>query len=126
MPILFLRNSAKWIIGKTAELVKKLDLEMEQLFIPEELLIKLDTQSESEEDLELLEEKKAIESIFKELSQKAKDIDPTLKTFVEANLQKTIHKLESTSKKLTRAEKRKNSERIAHIKKIKADLFPNK
>lgn len=126
MPILFLRNSAKWILGKTAELLKQLDFEMEQLFHSEEHLIKQDTLQHSEEDLELLEEKKKIESIFHDMVQKAEKIDPTLKAFVEAKLQQTINKLESASKKFTRAEKRRNSERIDKIKKLKAELFPNK
>lgn len=125
MPILFLRNSAKWVIGKTAKWMHDLGADVPQLFKAEEDWIKEDTQAHSDEDLQLSKEKEEVQAIFQSLSKRSEKMDPTLKAYVDASLQKAQNRLEKLSKKLMRVQKRKNSERVDKIIQLKDALFPN-
>lgn len=126
MPILLLRNSAKWVIGKTVKWMQELGADVPQLFKAEGDWIKEDTQAQSDDDLQLSKVKEEVQSIFHSLSERSAKMDPTLKVYVEASLQKAQNRLEKLSKKMIRVQKRKNSERVGKIIQLKEALFPNK
>jgi len=125
-PMLIRRNSAVWIPHKMAKKIRKLDLEIEELFEETESLIKKFVRRQSENQLDLAPEIDELNMLIERYAQKARKVDPTLDPRARAIGQKYQNQLEKLQKRLMRAEKKKFEEEITHIRKIKEALFPNR
>jgi bacillithiol biosynthesis cysteine-adding enzyme BshC len=124
MPIVELRNSIVFIPKRQLKKLENLGLEVKDLFADEsEWSAKL-LESLDEEQIDFAKEHQQIGEILDEMKAKAIGIDPTMKQVFEGEkirLSKTLGNLE---KRVYKAQKRKNSDKIEQIKKIKEKVFP--
>ena len=78
------------------------------------------------EDFDLNGEITEHERFFKNLSEKAKKVDPSLEQFTLAEGAKQLKVLKSISDKIKRAAKQKNEVDINRISNVKERLFPKR
>lgn len=123
-PGLLLRNSAAVLDNHQTKLFQQLEIDLEQLFMPEVDLIKILVKEGSSIDFELSEERAEITASYEKLKAKAAEINVTLVPHFEARLAKHLNDLEASGKKLLRAEKRNNKELLSKITELKTSLFP--
>ena len=62
--------------------------------------------------------------VFNEIAEKVSAVDITLKSSVEAELQKTLNALKNMETKILRSEKQKQETSINQIKKLKEKFLP--
>ncbi|MBI2967972.1 MAG: bacillithiol biosynthesis cysteine-adding enzyme BshC [Bacteroidetes bacterium] len=123
-PVLIVRNSVLWIDKTNLERMKKLGIPEENIFLPEDALIKNYLLGEPDGVVSVKEESDNISAIFETLSEKAGVIDKTFSSFVEAEKQKTLKGLHAIEEKMLRAGKKKNETSVQQIINIKLKLFP--
>lgn len=123
-PLLILRNSAILAEEKTNFKLQKLNLAFADVFEETEALKKKYIHQHTQHELTLHNEWTQLKSVFDELKNRAKKIDPTLAPSTEAVEVRLKKALDSLEKKLIRAEKRNFSEAMADIETIKNQLFP--
>jgi hypothetical protein len=123
-PIVLLRNSAQQVSASVAKKQENLNLSSETVFKPLDTLKKEWILANAGKSLSLKNELSAFEEVFKTLSHRANEIDPSLAASaaaVEARLKKAMENLE---KKLLKAEKRKHTGALEQLEKIHAHIFP--
>ena len=124
-PMLIRRNSVLWLDQGMSKKIDKLNLNITDIFVETESLIKTFLTKVSEEPLDLKPEKKELESIFNSIAERIKMIDPTLEATVKAEGAKQIKSLANLEGRLMRAEKQKHDVAINQIRTIKDKLFFN-
>ncbi|MGZ5192185.1 MAG: bacillithiol biosynthesis cysteine-adding enzyme BshC, partial [Flavisolibacter sp.] len=124
-PVLVLRNSFVVIEGKWHDKMQKLGLELEAFFQTENEIMKMIVQKYSEHKVKLNGNFERADELFEQIKEQAGAIDPTLTRHVAAIKSRSLKTLEELEKKMLRAEKRKFSDHLNQVKKIKAALFPN-
>ena len=123
-PILVLRNSFM-IVEKSAKLmIKKLGFAVNDLFRPENELLSELVKRDSEVQLSLETEKKAIHHFYTGLKNTAGAVDVTLQLHTEALKKQALNKIEALEKKMLRAEKKKFEAQQRQLHKLKMQLFP--
>ena len=123
-PVLLLRNSVQWIDERSAERMGKLDIEIEDLFLDREQLIKKIVSEKFPEEINIEALKEKLNSIYSELIENGKSIDPTLEPSLKADLHRNLKMLEHAKHKIYKAIKRKNKDIIQHVDGLKETLFP--
>ena len=123
-PSIHLRQSVQWVGNMQLKLIEQLELNIPDIFKPEQQLIREYITKHSGNEWHTDSEIAEIEKVFQNLKQKAISLDPTLKPAAEAALTKMKHQLVEMEKKMLRAEKRKNETQIARIERLKKALFP--
>lgn len=123
-PVLTPRRTLTIIDNNTLSKIKKLGFSMENVFENEEGLVKLYIEK-SDNSFDLNEHKKAIEDLFRKISEETGKIDKTLNAAVEAEKQKNLNSISNLEQKTIRAIKAKLDTEVNQIKSIKAKLFPN-
>jgi bacillithiol synthase len=123
-PILMPRNCALLIKNAVVQKLDKLNISTTDLFKDTETLIKelIARSSGGLPDME--DEGKKLKEIYSALGEKVKEIDPTLVSFTEAELQKQYNALKTLETKLMRVKKQKEETSVTQIRKIKDYLFP--
>lgn len=124
-PVLMLRNSAMIVDKGTQKKIDKLQLDIEQLFLPLDGLINNYIKEGSDLILDLKAEERAVELVFDDIVDKAGKIDGSLQPMIKAELQKSLKSLKSIEGRLIKAEKQKEQVSINQIKGVKDKLFPN-
>lgn len=124
-PVLLLRNSALLVDKRSADNLKNLGFELEDIFLPIDDLKRIWIKKNSDSLLCLNNETQAIQSIFEQIKRNAIQIDKTLGDSTEATKVKTNHLLANLEKKFFRAEKRKHETALQQIENVKRRLFPN-
>lgn len=124
-PVLLLRNSALLIDQRSAANLSRLGFKIEDTFLPTQELQKIWIQRNSDANLTLTDEKRAIQAVFDQIKLTAFKIDKTLETSVESAKIKTNHVLTRLENKLFKAEKRKHEIALKQIENVKNRLFPN-
>lgn len=124
-PMLIRRNSALWIDKGSAGKIQKLDLRVEDLFEETEVLIKNYIAKHSEGELSLAEEKTALENLFQQIAEKAKNIDPTLEKSVLAEGAKQVKSVEQIESRLVKSEKQRHETALNQIRALRDKFFPN-
>jgi bacillithiol biosynthesis cysteine-adding enzyme BshC len=104
---------------------EKTELEMSQLFEEKNFLFNHWILTHSKHNLTVGTERTTIEGLFLNLRQRAEAIDQTLGPFIGAEGKRAINSLEKIERKLLRAEKRLQSDKLRQIEAIKDALFPN-
>jgi bacillithiol synthase len=123
-PLLILRNSFLIIAKRWSEKMKKLDLSITDIWIPEEELLNELVKKQSQHQVSLDRELKQAQDFYEKISTSASQIDPTLSQHVEALKVKALKALGELEKKLLKAEKRKFEDQRRQIHEIKSALFP--
>jgi bacillithiol synthase len=124
-PVLIRRNSLMLITGKQMELLEKLGLSVEEIFIQEEELIKLFLQKNTHFDMKLGDELAQIQQVLNGVVSKAEAADPTLKAFAEAEALKIARQVEQMQSRIIRSLKKQEETRINQIRNLKSKLFPD-
>jgi bacillithiol biosynthesis cysteine-adding enzyme BshC len=123
-PILILRNSGLLINKDQAAKIKKMDLEMADLFKTIDTIKNNWVKKHSEHALSLQEELSELAAVFEKIKQRAEKVDNTLAPSAEAVYARLKHAIGNLEKKLVRAEKQNYHARLEQIEQIKHDLFP--
>lgn len=124
-PVLLLRNSALLVDKRSAENMNKLGFNFEDIFLPTEDLQTIWTKKNSESQITLDDDRRALQAVFDKIKLNAFKIDKTLENSADAAKTKTNRLLENLEKKFLRAEKRKHEISLNQIENVKNRLFPN-
>jgi bacillithiol biosynthesis cysteine-adding enzyme BshC len=124
-PMLIRRNSVMWLDKGTYKKVKKLGIGIAELFQKPDALVRQFVESQSQEDLEIEEEKASIAANFDKIAEKGKRVDPNLVKAILAEKTKQLKALNQLESRLIRAEKQKHEVTIKQIRAIKEKLYPN-
>jgi bacillithiol synthase len=124
-PVLMPRNFAMVIEHHVYRKFEKTDLELGNLFEEKNFLFNHWVLKHSKHNLTVGAERTAINSLFSALQQRGEAIDKTLGPFIGAEGKRALNSLEKIERKLLRAEKRLQSDRLRQIEAVKDSLFPN-
>ena len=122
-PVLVLRNSFLIIEKQWQEIIKKLNVDVKDLFATETRLLDLVIQQNGRKP-ELNGQLTKVEQVYAQLDELAAGIDSTLSQHVAALKAKTIKQLQNLEKKMMRAERKKHETVQNQIAKLKHALFP--
>lgn len=123
-PILVLRNSGLLIDKELAAKIKKMELQISDLFKSTDTIKNNWVKKHSEHSLNLEAELKELSAVFDKIKQRAQKIDNTLVPSTEAILARLKHAIGNLEKKLVKAERKNYQTRLVQIEQIKHDLFP--
>lgn len=124
MPLLIRRNSALFINTSNERQQKKVGLSLEQLFEPEHILAKVFLSKNSENEIDLKEEKTKLAELYNQIAIKAKAIAAPLEKLVLAEQAKQLKSIDNIESKLLKSEKQKHDVSLGRISKLKEKLFP--
>jgi len=124
-PILILRNSALVVRKESAGKVKRMELQLADLFKPTDAIKTNWVKKHSENNLTIQTEWQQIQAVFDQIKLNASRIDPSLAPSTEAVQARLKKAMDNLEKKLVKAEKRNYQTRLEQIDLIKEELFPN-
>ncbi len=124
-PMLLLRNSALLISEKQQKKLKKIDLEIADLFLKQDDLIEKVTRKHSEINIDFYQQKEFLKKQFEDLYELAKKTDKSFLGAVSAQERKQIKGLENLEKRLLKAQKRQLKEMLDRVVVLQNELFPN-
>ncbi|GAB4130325.1 MAG: bacillithiol biosynthesis cysteine-adding enzyme BshC [Raineya sp.] len=124
MPVLVPRYFGAILQKNQIEKMEKLQVTFSDLWQDADLLRKKYITTHSDKELSLYKEIKKLEDVFKEIKQKATEIDKSLEASVAAEWQKIIKNLENLEKRIQKAEERKKEQEIMQILALKEKIFP--
>ena len=123
-PIIFLRNSVVILDEATQKNMDKLQLSETQLFKDENTLIKEYVEANSNEEITLEEELKAMNEVYVKILKKSENVDKSLVGMIMAENKKQINAFKNIEGRLRKAEKAKFETEQNKINKLKEKLFP--
>ena len=123
-PILILRNSGLIIPQRTAAKIRKIGLDLKELFRSTDEIKTSWVKKHSDHELSLAEEWRELQSVFEKLKLRTYKIDPTLSKSTEAVKVRLEHAMQNLEHKLVKAEKHNYQTRLEQIDQVKAELFP--
>ncbi|MEZ4811440.1 MAG: bacillithiol biosynthesis cysteine-adding enzyme BshC [Allomuricauda sp.] len=123
-PILLLRNSALIITEKQIDKVKRLGLEVSDLFLKQQDLINRKIKEISSIAIDFSPQKKYLEEQFQQLYKLAEETDKSFLGAVKAQEVKQKKGLDALEKRLLKAQKRKLKDHVDRITTIQNELFP--
>lgn len=124
-PMLIRRNSVQWNDGGILKQQAKLGLSSLEFLKGEHHLIKDFIAANSEQSLDLTEEKKSLEEIYARIAEKAKAIEAPLEKYVMAEQAKQLKAASQIEGKLVKAIKQKHDVSLNKIKSVKEKQFPD-
>ena len=124
-PILLLRNSVLLVPKILSGKLKKLNVSIDDLFLPQHELQTKHTQEISKIDIDFSKQKEFLKQQFKDLYELAKQTDASFLGAVGAQEQKQLNGLDNLEKRLLKAQKRNLSDELERLKNIQNQLFPN-
>ena len=124
-PIVLLRNSVLLMSEKQHRKMKKLGLQLSDLFLEKHRFINKKVREISNIDIDLSEQKEHLRVQFKTLRELAKETDASFLGAVNAQEQKQINGLEYLEKRLLKAQKRKLKDQVIRMTNLQYELFPN-
>lgn len=124
-PILLPRNFAMIIDTHVKRKLEKTGLTPDDLFAGKNEVFKKWVVAHSEKDLSIEKESESLQSLFEALRKKAEAIDKTLGPHVAATGRHTLNRIEIIGKKMIKAEKRVQQDKLHQIGSVKEQLFPN-
>jgi bacillithiol biosynthesis cysteine-adding enzyme BshC len=123
-PVLILRNSFLIVDQKALKLMRKLELDVHNVFGSEDQVENSLVKRDSKFVLDLKKEKEQFEKIYSEIISRVGLIDATLHAHVEALRTRQVKKLSALEKKMLRSEKRKFLAQKNQLDKLFSILFP--
>lgn len=124
-PVLILRNSFAIVRKKNVELLNKLSLSAEDFFDSADTVFNNKVKAVSSKNLSLGKEKTQLIELYQQMKQVAGSIDTTLSQHAEMLGNKALSRIEQLEKKMLRAEKRKYTDQLNQINKVKNSLYLN-
>lgn len=124
-PVLLLRNSALLISDKQIRKAKKLGLEIKELFLNQNDLIKNVVKKNSQIDFDFESKRAQLEKTFSELRALTKITDKSFVGAVNAQEVKQLKGLDNLEKRLLKAEKKKLYDFVSRTELLQMELFPN-
>ncbi|MFZ6010285.1 MAG: bacillithiol biosynthesis cysteine-adding enzyme BshC [Bacteroidota bacterium] len=124
-PMLMPRNFALVIEPHIARKFEKTSLEISHFFEDKNFIFNHWVVRNSKHNLTVGPERSTVNEIFAQLQERAGTIDKTLSPFVGAEGKRMLNSLEKIERKLLRAEKRQQSDKLQQIEAVKDALFPN-
>ncbi len=124
-PQLLLRNSFMVYYQHQEDLMNKLDVSLEDIFLPLDGLLNNYVKAHAKDDYTLVNELKEIDVFYNTLIAKTSAQDISLSQHVVALKKKHADKLFQLEKKLFKSQKRKFIDTAAQMDKLKHQLFPN-
>ncbi len=125
MPVLALRNSALLLDRTMSKKMEKCGLSSEEFFRDLHEVIKTRVTEGANEELDLEEEKQAMEKVYQKVKAKAVSLDPSLEKKVKGQLQKQLNTLEELEKRLIKAEKDRQETKVKQIEGLFNKAFPD-
>ncbi|MCH4830483.1 MULTISPECIES: bacillithiol biosynthesis cysteine-adding enzyme BshC [Flavobacterium] len=125
-PILLLRNSVVIASEKQCKKADKLKLTWFDLFLKQAELVNYKTRQFSEFKIDFSKEKEHLRKQFENLLDIANRTDKTFIKAVKAQEVKQIKGLENLEKRLLKAEKKNQNDKLMRIVDLQNILFPNK
>ncbi len=122
-PILILRNSMGFMSGKDVEKLNKLGLNFNDLFLPENDLSNK-VVADLTEEVEFTGELDSIKMIYKQILEKAVEVDKSLEGTVMAEVRKQEKSIQQINAKVIKAQKRQHDASINQAMRLKSRLFP--
>ena len=122
-PELVLRDSALLLTSGFMKRLHKLQLEVADLFGDKNQIIEAWIKDAGLFDLE--EEKKALEELFNQVVAKAERADQTLTGSAQAEGKKILNSFENLEKKITKAFKAREDQKIQQLEKLWSEVFPD-
>lgn len=124
-PILMPRNFAMVIEHNIWRKVEKTGIEITELFQDKNDLFNHWITTNTHHDLSTDAERISINRIFSDLKLRSENIDKTLGPLVAAECKRAMNGLDKIEKKLLKAEKRIQTEKLRQIEAVKDALYPN-
>jgi bacillithiol biosynthesis cysteine-adding enzyme BshC len=124
-PILMPRNFAAVMNEPISKKFEKTGLDLKDLFEEKNFLFNHWITKNSDAHLSLGDEIKEAEAVFRKVKDHASKIDVTLNKHVEAQTLRMVHSLQDMERKMLRAEKRKQADRLRQVGEVKDFMFPN-
>jgi bacillithiol synthase len=124
-PCLIRRNSVLLLKKNQIDLLNKMNLKIEDLFLNEDQLVGKYLKENVDIEINIKSELGELSKIFTTLKEKAKLADKSLEGFVEAEHIKSIKQIEQIESRIVRAIKKNEETSINQIKNMKAKLFAN-
>ncbi len=124
-PILLLRNSALLMTKKQMDKIKKLNISLNDLFLPKNELENKVTKQISSIKIDFLLQRKHLQQQFKELYKMAEQTDDSFRKAVAAQEKKQLNGLDALEKRLLKAQKRKLADHLHRVTLLQNELFPN-
>ena len=124
-PILLLRNSALLISKSVLEKLKKMDVSVNDLFLPQHILVAQHLQKISDIEIDFSQQKEFLQQQFKDLFALAEKTDKSFMGAVAAQEKKQLNGLSNLEKRLRKAQKRKFYTELERLKDLQNTLFPN-
>ncbi|WP_181305147.1 bacillithiol biosynthesis cysteine-adding enzyme BshC [Rufibacter sp. XAAS-G3-1] len=123
-PAVMLRNSALYITKANAQRLEKLGFTVTEMFKELPDLKKRLAELLNQQEVNLEQQRTALEAVFRQAEDIARAIDPTLVKAVGAEAQKAQNSLQMLEKKLTKAVENKNDTAYNQLANLKEKLFP--
>jgi len=124
-PILMLRDSVLLLSQKQISKLDKLNIDLEELFLKQRFLIDNKITESSDLHVNFDELTQVLNSQFANLREVATQTEQSFIGAVNAQEKKQIKGLQNLKKRLLRAERRNQEERVMRITDLKELLFPN-
>lgn len=124
-PMLLLRNSVLLVSKRHTEKLKRLDVEINELFLSKHDLEKEHAKKLSTLEIDFTPQRNFLKKQFKDLFELAKKTDASFVGAVAAQEKKQLNGLDKLEKRLIKAEKRKFADEIERLTIIQEALFPN-
>ncbi len=121
-PQLILRDSFLFLSEKSKARLDKLGLKRDAIFQDKNELIRSIVNADQ---VALLNEKSKMTELFKTIELRAAEIDSTLVGSVQSELQKSLNVLEVLEKKMVKALKLKEENKINQLTKVLEECFPD-
>ncbi|MCB9202237.1 MAG: bacillithiol biosynthesis cysteine-adding enzyme BshC [Flavobacteriales bacterium] len=123
-PILIPRNSITFINEKQKEKLEKLNIDYFDLLNDKESAIKDYIKKNKTIHIDFDTYEKQIEKMYSEMILESKKTDITLENLLQAQQKKQFNAFDKLRKRILKAEKRKQVEKINQIEKLYDELFP--
>ena len=124
-PILLPRSFALVIDKTNAKKLRKVDIDVTELFEDTDTLIKQYVAANAESSLSLSEEKKALAEVYQQVEEKVLAVDGSLKGFIGSESSKAFKSLDNIEKRLKKAEEQKQETVVGQLESLKEKLFPD-
>lgn len=123
-PVLIPRNFALIMDDKSVQQINKLGLAVSDIFKDTDVLIKEFINKNAGSEISLDQEEQELSLVYRKMASKAAQVDPTLKSNVESEMQRSLNALKNLETKLIRSEKQKQETTINQIRKLKDKFLP--
>ena len=123
-PLAIGRNSLMVISSKQRETLEKLSIDFSELLLPIQEIINRNVIDNSETDIDFDKYEEMLTQMFAELEEKAVKTDVTFSKMVDAQKTKQLKGLEKMFKRLQRAERKRQTDRVEKIESVYKKLFP--